>query len=61
MGRGVFLDADEQGRPVLRQSVGSPAPVVTKAEFDRLREGMSYEDAVHIIGASGELQQHAVR
>lgn len=42
LGRGVFLVADE--------------PAVTKAEFDQLREGMSYEDTARVVGASGELQ-----
>jgi hypothetical protein len=55
LGSGAFSVADEQGRAVLPQSFGSPAPVVTKAEFDQLREGMSYEDAARVIGASGEL------
>jgi uncharacterized protein DUF3862 len=30
-------------------------PVVTKAEFDQVREGMSYEEVAQIIGASGEV------
>jgi hypothetical protein len=55
LGRGAFLVADDQGRMVLPQSIGSPSPVVTRAEFDQLREGMSYEDAARVIGASGEL------
>jgi hypothetical protein len=44
------------GRFVMPQPIAAPAPVVTKAEFDQIREGMSYEDVVRIIGASGDLQ-----
>ena len=33
-----------------------PTPLVTKAEFLRLEEGMSYEEVVRIIGAPGELK-----
>jgi hypothetical protein len=53
---GTYSITDASGRAVIPQGFGAPPPVVTKAEFDALREGMSYEDAVHIIGASGELQ-----
>ncbi len=53
---GAFSMTDSSGRMVLPQSVAAPAPVVTKAEFDQLQEGMTYEQAVAIIGASGELQ-----
>jgi hypothetical protein len=56
LGRGVFVVADEQGPAVLPQSIESPAPVVTRAEFDQLRDDMSYEDAARVIGAPGELQ-----
>jgi len=43
------------GRFVMPQSIG-PGPVATKAEFDRLQEGITYEQAVQIIGAPGEVQ-----
>jgi hypothetical protein len=56
LGRGVFVVADEQGPAVLPQTIESPAPVVTRAEFDQLRTDMSYEDAARVIGAPGELQ-----
>jgi hypothetical protein len=53
---GAFSISDRTGRTILPQGVGAPAPVVTKAEFDRIKEGMTYEDVVKIIGASGEQQ-----
>ena len=34
---------------------GGPPPVVTMAEFDQLRNGMSYEETCKIIGAEGKL------
>jgi hypothetical protein len=53
---GVFSPSDGSGRTVLPQSFGAPAPVVTKAEFDQIREGMTYEQVQRIIGAPGEVQ-----
>ena len=53
---GAFSVSDASGRAVLPQAFAAAAPVVTKAEFDQIREGMSYEEAARIIGASGELQ-----
>jgi hypothetical protein len=44
------------GRAVMPQGLLQAAPVVTKAEFDTLSEGMTYEEAIRIIGAAGELQ-----
>jgi hypothetical protein len=52
---GVLSISDETGRMVLPSSIAAPAPVVTKAEFDRIRDGMSYEEVAKIIGASGEV------
>ena len=40
----------------LPQFPGQASAVVTKAEFDRIREGMTYEEVRRIIGASGEVQ-----
>lgn len=41
----------------LRRSNSSPAPdihpLVTLTEFSLIRQGMTYEDCVHIIGAPG--------
>ena len=48
--------AQSSGRAVMPQFPGQAAPVVTKAEFDAVREGMTYQEVVRIIGASGELQ-----
>ena len=42
------------GRAVLPQFPGQSA-VVTKAEFDRIREGMTYDEVRSIIGAPGEV------
>jgi hypothetical protein len=42
------------GQTVLPQSPVQ-TPVVTKAKFDRIADGMTYEQVVGIIGASGEL------
>ncbi len=52
---GMFSMTDSSGRSVLPQSIGAAAPVVTKTEFDQIREGMTYEQVAAIIGASGEL------
>jgi hypothetical protein len=38
----------------LPQPAFAPPPVVTKAKYDQIREGMTYEDARSIIGTSGE-------
>lgn len=38
----------------LPQPAFAPPPVVTKAEYDRIIEGMTYETVRSIIGASGE-------
>src|SRR5215218_2026542 len=53
---GVFKPkpAPEPGRFVMPQVPFQEAPVVTRAGYDSLREGMSYSDAVSIIGASGD-------
>jgi hypothetical protein len=51
---GVFSVSDSAGRTVLPQSIAAPPPVVTKAEFDRIKEGMSYDEVVKVIGAPGE-------
>ena len=32
---------------------GDPSPVITLDEFDRIADGMSYEECVAIIGAAG--------
>src|SRR5437899_4600812 len=48
--------SSSDGRFVMPQPIAGSAPVVTKAEFDQIREGMLYEEVVRIIGASGELQ-----
>lgn len=44
----------EPGRVVLPQVPFQEAPVVTRAEYDRLRDGISYSEAVSIIGTSGD-------
>lgn len=37
----------------LPQSFGSEPPIVTRSEYDQIREGMSYSEVKAIIGASG--------
>lgn len=44
------------GRFVMPQAIAAPAPVVTKAEYDQIREGMTYDQVVRIIGAPGDEQ-----
>jgi zinc ribbon protein len=44
----------EPGTFVMPQVPFQEAPVVTRGEYESLREGMSYSEAVSIIGASGE-------
>jgi hypothetical protein len=51
----LFSITDSSGRITLPQPLGAPPPVVTKAEFDQVREGMTYEQVTSIIGASGDL------
>lgn len=41
-------------RSVLPSVPFSSPPIVTKAEYDRLHEGMTYAEAVSVIGAAGE-------
>jgi len=55
-GVGLFRSSSSSGdgRAVMPSRIGDPAPVVTKAEYDKLRKGMSLGDARRIIGASGE-------
>lgn len=54
---GVFKPQEkpEPGRFVMPQvPILQEAPVVTQSEYNRLREGMSYSEAVEVIGTSGE-------
>ena len=51
--------SDPSGRTVLPRAIGTPPPVVTKAEYDLIREGMTYEQVTQIIGASGEEQSRS--
>ena len=45
----------EPGRYVAPQvPLVQDPPVVTRAEYDQLREGMTYEEAVRIIGVRGD-------
>ena len=44
---------DSSGRMVLPTSIAAPPPVVTKAEYDQVGNGMTYEQVTAIIGASG--------
>ncbi len=43
-----------EGRFVMPNVPAQRPPVVTKAEYDLLSEGMSYREAVAVIGAPGE-------
>ena len=52
---GVFDTTDSTGRFIMPQSIIAPAPIVTKAKFYQIRDGMTYEQVVGIIGASGEV------
>lgn len=51
--------SDSSGRYVIPQPVIAPPPVVTKAEYDRIMEGMSYSQVRQIIGAPGEEQSRS--
>lgn len=42
------------GSVSLPQPAFGPPPIVTKAEYDQIREGMTYEQVRSIIGATGE-------
>jgi hypothetical protein len=42
------------GAFVMPQTVFTPAPLVTMSEYSQLQTGISYEDAVGIIGATGQ-------
>jgi len=50
----IALLVNPLGRGVLPHLIGLPPPVVTKAEYDRIEEGMTYEQVKRTIGASGE-------
>ena len=52
---GVFSVTDDSGRAVMPQRLGAPPPVATRAEFDQISNGMTYQGVVGIIGAPGEL------
>lgn len=47
-------NSDESGALSIPQSPLAPPPVVTKAEYDQIREGMTYEQVRAIISAPGE-------
>ena len=51
--------ADSSGRFVMPQPIATSPPVVTKAEYDQIREGMSYSEVRRIIGAPGEEQSRS--
>jgi hypothetical protein len=55
---GVFKPSPPEpassGRLVLPSSPFSAPPVVTKSEYDQLYDGITYNEAVRIIGAPGE-------
>jgi Domain of Unknown Function with PDB structure (DUF3862) len=54
---GVFSGSggtSSSGGIVLPEPIGAPPPVVTKYEYNKIVEGMSYSEVVEIIGASGE-------
>jgi len=50
----MFSVSTNSGRTVLPQTIINSPPVVTKAEYDRIAEGMTYEQVRGIIGATGE-------
>jgi hypothetical protein len=54
-GGAQYFGGDSSGRTVLPRPIGAPPPVVTKGEFDRIADGMTYEQVVQIIGAPGEV------
>ena len=47
------------GRYVAPAPIGAPPPVVTRSEYERIREGMTYRQVVEIIGANGEEQSRS--
>lgn len=58
---GVMLDNAQasvaeatSGRMVLPQSAATPPPIVTRTEYERIKEGMTYDQVKAIIGAPGE-------
>ena len=59
LGGGLSGGADSSGRYVMPQPVTSAPPVVTKAEYNQIREGMSYAEVRSIIGAPGEEQSRS--
>jgi hypothetical protein len=54
-GGAQFFGSDSSGRTVMPRGIGAPPPVVTKGEFDRVADGMTYEQVVQVIGAPGEV------
>lgn len=53
---GMFRPAGntENGRIVIPEPLLAPPPVVTKAEFDQIADGMTYEQVCQIIGVKGD-------
>ena len=50
----VFMGTDDSGAISLGQSPLAPAPVVTRAEYNRIQEGTTYVQVREVIGAAGE-------
>jgi hypothetical protein len=42
------------GRISLPQPAFAPPPIVTQAQYDRIRDGMSYEQVLDVIGTDGQ-------
>ena len=50
----IFTVTDDSGAISLPQTPLAPAPVVTRAEYNQIQEGMTYAQVRGIIGAAGE-------
>lgn len=50
-----YNDSENKGAAAEQQSSEKNSPKISKAEFDALQTGMTYEEACSVIGGEGEL------
>ena len=53
---GIILTLVGCGSSASTPSSGANKPTMTKAEFDQIKDGMSYAEVTAIVGGPGELQ-----
>jgi hypothetical protein len=48
-------ESEEKSEPQPKESEPENKPTISKAEFDAIKTGMTYEEVVEIIGSEGEV------